>query len=178
MHYFEVPSFQKKFCHKCIQSNLLDPKRCSGLFRSISQPFGTKNNSKLVFLDWMHYYEVPSFRKKFCHKCIQSNLLDPKRCSGLFRCISQPFGMKNHAKLVFRGWMHYFEVPSSWNFFAANASSLTCSTKNDVWECFGAFHKPSAQIIMKNLCFGAECTNSGYWTFRKSFATNATNLTC
>ena len=46
MHYFGVPNFWKMFYHECIQSNLLDPKQCLGLFPSILQNFATKKSCK------------------------------------------------------------------------------------------------------------------------------------
>ena len=77
MHYFGVPNFLKKFCHERIQSNLLDPKRCYRVFRSIRQNFGTKMMQNLCFR-----VECTSSRYRtsefFCHKRIQSNLLHPK----------------------------------------------------------------------------------------------------
>ena len=111
-HYFEVPNLQRKFCDECIQSNLLDPKWCLGVIRSISQTFDIKNHAKLVFRGRMHYFELPNLQKKFCHERIQSNLLDPKWCLEVFRSISQTFEINNHAKLMFIGRMHYFAVPN------------------------------------------------------------------
>ena len=110
MHYFKVQN-RKKFCHERMQSNMLDPKRCLGQFQSISQTFGMKNQAKLVFRGWMHYFEVANFWKMFSHERIKSNLLDPKWWLEVFKSISQSFGMKTHAKVVFRGWMQYFGVP-------------------------------------------------------------------
>ena len=126
MHYFRVPNFRKKFYHERIHDNLLDPKQCLGLFLSILQNFATKNHAKLVFRDWKHSFEVMNFRQKFSHEHLKSNLLDPKRCLGVFRSISQRFIMNNHGKLVFRGWMHYFGLPNFRKNFATNASNLTC----------------------------------------------------
>ena len=95
MHYFGVPNFRKKFYHERIQSNLLDPKQCLGLFPSILQNFATKNHAKLVFQDWKHCFGVMNFRQKFSHEHLQSNLLDPKRCLGVFRSIPQRFITQN-----------------------------------------------------------------------------------
>ena len=57
----KLPDF---FCHDCIQSNKVDPTWCLGVFQGIPQTFGTKNYAKLMFRAWMHYFEVPIFRKK------------------------------------------------------------------------------------------------------------------
>ena len=65
-----------------------------------------------MFVGWMHYIEVPNFQKMFCHERIQFNLLDLKWCLAVFRSILQNFDIKTHAKLIFRGWMHYIEVPN------------------------------------------------------------------
>ena len=111
-HYFGIPNFWKNFCHERIQSNLFDTKWCLGVFRSISQTFDTKIHEKVVFRALMHYSVVPNFWKKFCNERIQSNLLDQKRCLGVFWSISQIFSKENHAKLVFQGWRYYFGVPS------------------------------------------------------------------
>ena len=100
MHYFGVPSFRKKFFHEHIQSNLLDPKRCLGVFRNISQTFDIKIHAKVVFRGWKHYLGVPSFWKKFCHEHIQSNLLDPKWCLWVFWRISQIFDTRIHTKVL------------------------------------------------------------------------------
>ena len=112
MYYFGVPYLQKKFCHERIQFNLLDLKWCLAVFRSILQTFDIKSHAKLIFRGWMHYIEVPNLQKKFCHERIQFNLLDLKWCLAVFRSILQTFDIKNHAKLIFRGWMHYIEVPN------------------------------------------------------------------
>ena len=112
MHYFGVPNLCNKLCHERIQSNLLDPKWCLWVFRSISQRFDTKIHTKVVFRGWKHYFGVPNFRKMFCHEHIQYNLLDQKWCLRVFRSISQTFDTKIHAKLVFQGWRYYFGVPS------------------------------------------------------------------
>ena len=124
-HYFGVPNFRKKFCHEHIQSNLLDQKWCFRVFRSILQSFDSKIQAKFVFWRWMYYLEMSNFWKKFYHKCIQSNLLDPKRCFGVFESISQTFDKKTIAKLVFRGWMHYFEVRTFGRSMVMNTSNLT-----------------------------------------------------
>ena len=113
MHYFEVSNSRKKFHYERTQSTQLDPKQSLGLFRIIFQTFGTKNYGKLVFRAWMHYFGVSNSQKKFRYERTQSTQLDPKRSLGVFRSILQTFGMKNYAKLVFRTWMHYFEV-SNW----------------------------------------------------------------
>ena len=125
IHYSGVPNLRKMFCHERIKSNLLDPKWCLGVFRSISQTFDTKIHTKVVFWGWKNYFLVPNFRKMFCHEHIQSNLLDPKRCLGVFRSISQTFDTKIHAKVVFRGWIHYSEYRTSGKSFATNASNPT-----------------------------------------------------
>ena len=91
----------QKFCLEQIQSNRFDPKWCLGVFQRILQTFGTKIHAQVVFRGWKHYSGVPNFRKKFCHERIQSNILDRKRCLGVFRSISQIFGKENHAKLMF-----------------------------------------------------------------------------
>ena len=125
MHYFKVQN-RKKFCHERMQSNMLEPKRCLGQFQIFSQTFDMKNQAKLVFPGWMHYFEVVNFRKTFSHERIQSNQLDPKWWFEVFQSFSQSFGMKTHAKLVFRGWMHYFEVANFRKCLATNASNQTC----------------------------------------------------
>ena len=178
MHWFGVPNFRKLFCHECIQSRLLDTKWCLGVFQSISQTFGMKNITKLVFWGWMHYFVVPNFRKLFCHVIIQSNQLDPKWCLGVFQSIPQTFGTKNHAKLVFLALKALVrDIELLKKSLATNASNLPYWTQNNVWECFIAFCRPSAWKLLKNLCFGDECTISGYRTSGKSFATNTSNLT-
>ena len=126
MHNFGVPNFRKNFYHECIQSDLLDPKQCLGVFLIILQNFTTKNQAKLVFRGWKHYFGVSNFRQKFSHEHLQSNLLDPKWCLEVFRSIWQWFIIKNNAKLVFWGWMHYFGLPNFRKKFAMNASNLTC----------------------------------------------------
>ena len=147
------------------------------MFRSILQTFGTKNHAKLVFRAGKDYFEVLNFRKKLYHEHIQSNLLDRKRCLGVFRSISQTFNTKIHEKVVFRGWRHYFGYRTSGKSFATNTSNVTYSIQNDGWECFGAFHKPSTQKFIQKLYLEVESTISGYRTSGKSFATNASNLT-
>jgi hypothetical protein len=104
--------------------------------------------------------EVPNLRKKFCHKGIQSNLLDPKWSFEALRSILQTLDTKKHAILVFRGGMHYFVVPNFYKCVAMNASILTFQTQNEVWNCFRAFRKPSRGKIMQHLCFGR---NALFW---------------
>ena len=50
--------------------------------------------------------------KKFRYEHTQFTSLDPKWCLRVFRSISQTFGMKNYAKLVFPARMLYFGVPN------------------------------------------------------------------
>ena len=122
MHYFGVPNFQKKFYHERIHYNLLDQKNVWECFRF----FAKLCHKKSYFRDWKHCFGVSNFWQKFSHEHLQCNLLDPKWCLGVFRSISQRFIMKNLAKLVFRGWMHYFCLPNSRKIFATDTSNLTC----------------------------------------------------
>jgi hypothetical protein len=45
---------------------------------------------------------------------------------------------------------------------SCEASILLNWTQNDVWECFGVFHRPWTGKKMQNLCFRTECTVLGY----------------
>ena len=62
------------------------------------------------------------------------------------------------------------------NGFTPKASMLLHWTQNDVWECFGAFRKPSEFKKMQNLCFGPECTISGYRSCENGVVPNASIL--
>ena len=102
MHHLDVPKLWKKFQCERIQSILLDWKWCLGVFRSTSQTFGMKNDAKLVFRAWMHYFEVLKLWKWFCNEINYPTPVDPKRCLRVFRSISQTFSTSNKAKLVFQ----------------------------------------------------------------------------
>jgi hypothetical protein len=80
----------------------------------------------------------------------------------MFGCVFKHFRTVRNEKMqnlcfgcVFLGY------PSCENCFATNTSILLHLTKNDVWKCFGSFHKPSMCEKMLNLCFRTECTISG-----------------
>ena len=178
MHCLGVPNFRKMFCYEGIQYSLLDPKWYVEVFQSISQTFDMKNLAKLVFWWGMHYLGVPNFRKMFYMEHIQSNLLHPKWLLEMFKSIVQTFETKNLAKLVFWWGMHYLGYRTFRKCFATNTSNQTCYIQNDGWKCLAALCKPSTQKTLQNLCFGAECTVSGYRTFGKYFATNTSNQTC
>ena len=93
----------------------------------------------------MHYFGVPNFWKKFRDECTQSTPLDPKQCLGLFRSISQSFGMKNYAKLVF--WPCYFGVSNSQKMFRYER---TQSTPFDPKRCFRVFRNIWQPFDTKN----------------------------
>ena len=59
------------------------------------------------------------------------------------------------------------------NGFAPNASILLHQTQDDVWVCFEALRNVSECKKMQNLCFGSECTISGYRSCENDFPTNA-----
>ena len=150
------------------------------MFGSVSQHFANlqhKNSRKSCISRLKALFRVPNFRKKFRHEHIECNLLDPKQCIGVFRSISQTFGTKTMQKFCFEAECTISGYRTSRKSFATNASNLTYSIQSDVWECFGAFRKPSTQKFMKKLCFEPECTILWYRTSGKSFATNASNLT-
>ena len=106
-----------------------------------------KNDAKLVFRVWMHYFEVLNFRKRFCYECVQSNPLDLKRSLGVFRSISQTFGIKNDEKLVFRARLQYFRVSNLLKSYVRNASNLL--TLDPKW-CLEVFRSISQIFTMKN----------------------------
>ena len=156
MHYFKVPKLWKWFCN---EKNYPNPtKRCLRVFWSVSQTFGTLNEVKLVFRAWMHYFRVPKLRKWFHNEINHSTPLDPKRCLRVFCIISQTFYTSNEAKLVFRDYMHFFRVPKLRKWFRYEINHSTPLNPNNLWECFGAFLKPSARQTWQNLCFGLACT--------------------
>ena len=143
------------------------PVRSKMMFGTVSEYYTNiahEKSCKTCAVVRMQYLGVLNFQKTFCHECFQSNLLDPEWCLEVFRCITQTFDMKSHAKLVFWGGMHYHGVPNIWKHFFTNASNLTCWTQSDVWKCFGAVRKPSTWKIMQNLFFTVECIISGYRT--------------
>ena len=123
MQYFGVSNLRKSFVRNASNLLTLDPKWCLEVFRSISQIFTMKNDGNFVLgmNALFHSTELP---KKVCYERIQSTPLDPKLCLGVFLSISQTFGMKNDAKLVFRAWMHNFEVLNFQKGFATNAFNL------------------------------------------------------
>jgi hypothetical protein len=75
--------------------------------------------------------------------------------------VSKHFANLRHVKrckTCVRTTMHYFRVPKLW--------SIRSSLLDQKW-CLGvfqAFFKLSTRKKMKNLCFGPECTISGYQT--------------
>ena len=100
MNYFDVLIFRKRFCYEHVQSNPLDLKWSLGVFRSISQTFGIKNDEKFVFWAWMQYFGVSNLRKSFVRNASNLLALDPKWCLEVFRSISQIFTMKNDGNFV------------------------------------------------------------------------------
>ena len=147
MHYFRVPKLRKWFRNKINHSTALDPKRCLRVFRSITQTFDMSNETKVMFRAWMHYFGVPELRKRFRNKINQSTPLDPKGCLRVFRSISQTFGTSNVAKVVFRAWMHYFEVPMLQKWFR---SKINNSTILDLKRCLRVFRSISKTFGTSN----------------------------
>jgi acid stress-induced BolA-like protein IbaG/YrbA len=75
----------------------------------------------------------------------------------IFKIVSEHFANLRHvkhAKLVFRAWMHYFGVPR------CKASILLHWTRNDVWDCFRTFRKPSVRKRCKTCVSGL---NALFW---------------
>jgi hypothetical protein len=68
------------------------------------------------------------------------------------------------------------EYRSCENHFPPNASILIPCTNNGVCECFGAVWKPSKYKMKQNLCFGPECTISGYRSCENYIPPNASIL--
>jgi hypothetical protein len=68
-------------------THLRDIKRCKSCVLGLNALFGSPNLSG-----------------------IHSTTLEPKWCLGVFRRISLTFGTSEDAIVVFRAWMHYFEV--------------------------------------------------------------------
>jgi hypothetical protein len=96
-------------------------------------------DAKLVFRAWLHYFGVPKLW------CIHSIPLDKM----IFRSVSEHFANLCHvwdAKLVFQP-----ECTIS-GYRSCEASILLHWTRNDVWECFRAFHYPS-DVKDANLVF-------------------------
>ena len=115
--------------------------------------------------------------KKFCHEQIQYNRFDPKWCLGVFQRILRTFGTKNHAKLVFRAWKHYFRVPNfRKNFFHEHIQSNLLDRK----RYLGVFRSISQTFntkIHEKVVFRCWKHYFGYRTSGKSFATNTSNVT-
>jgi hypothetical protein len=126
MHYFGVPKFW------IIHSSPLDPM----MFGSVSEHFANLRHvkdAKPEFWAWMHYFGVPKFWS------IHSSPLVPKWCLGVFRSISQTLGTSNMKNSC------YGPDYTISGYQSSEASILVHWSQNDVWECFGAFRKPSAR---------------------------------
>ena len=110
-----------------LQKHRIYSIRLKMMFESVSMHFAKLHNEKwwkLMFRAWMHHLEVPNLRKKFHCELIQSIPLDRKWCLGVFPSTSRTFNMKNDARLVFRAWMHNFEVLNFQKIFTTNAFNL------------------------------------------------------
>jgi hypothetical protein len=164
-----------------LQSSLLDPKWCLGVFHCISLTLCTLKEAKLVFksdctisgyqscdapvlLHWTqnsHNRGKTSFRAKM-HKfgvpklwSIRSTPLDPKCCLLVFHCISLTFCKLKDVKLVCKPACTILRYQS------CESSVLLHRTENYVWEYFAAFPLASAHKRWK-LVFEPECTSLGY----------------
>ena len=92
---------------------------------------------------------------------------DVWECFGAFR---KPWTCKKMQNLWFRPKCTISGHRCSENGFATKASIRLHWTQNDDWECFGAFRKHSACKKIQNLCFGPQCTISGYQNCENGFA--------
>ena len=131
---------------------------------SVSEDFTNirhKNSYKSCVSRLKALFRVPNFRKKFCHEHIECNLLDAKQCIVCVEVFRKPLALRPCQNFVSRLNALFRDTELLEKSFATNASNLTYSIQNDVWECFGAFRKPSTQKFMKKLCFDAENTISG-----------------
>ena len=93
----------------------------------------------------------------------------------MFGSVSEHFTNLRH-KNSYKSCISTLSYRTSGKSFATNASNLTYSIQNDVWECFGTFHKTSTQKLVQKLYLEAESTILGYRTSGKCFATNTSNL--
>ena len=174
MHYFGVPKLRKWFRNEINHSAPLDASRRFRVFRSISQTFSTSKEAKLVIRAWMHYFRVPKLRKWFCNEINQSTTLDPQM---MFKSVSEHFANLQHVK---RGKTSVFGPEytisgyRSWENGFAMKSTILPHSPNDVWECFWAFHQPSASQKRQNLYFERECTISRYRSCKNGFAMKST----
>jgi hypothetical protein len=112
-----------------------------------------------------------------------ANLRHVKRCKTCVSCLNTLFRGTEAVKHPFYSIGPKLIFGSVWEHFANLRQVKRCKTcvpslnalfrgtkvvkhlhwiENDVWECFGAFRKPSTGKHMQNLCFGSEYTVSGY----------------
>ena len=103
-------------------------------------------------------------------------LIGPQK---MFRCVSKHFANLWNIKWS-KTWVSGLNVllrctelakmVSQWN------QRSTSLAPNNVSECFGAFRKPLEHKMMQNLCFGPQCTISGYRTYENGFTTKSNIL--
>jgi hypothetical protein len=124
---------------------------------------------------WIHYFGHQSCENRFPPH-IHSNPLDLKWCLCVFWSIWKPSECKMKQNLYFKQECTILGYGSCENHFPPKAFILIPHTNNGVWKCFGAFWKPSECKIKQNLCFGAECTISGYRSCEYYFPPNASIL--
>jgi hypothetical protein len=94
----------------------------------------------------------------------------------VFWSIWKPSECKMKQNLYFKQECTILGYGSCENHFPPNAFILIPHTNNGVCKCFGAFWKPSKCKMKQNLCFGAECTISGYRSCEYYFPPNASIL--
>jgi hypothetical protein len=126
-----------------------------------------------------------------------ANLRQVKRCKTCVSCLNTLFQGTEAVKHPFYSIGPKLIFGSVWEHFANLRQVKRCKTcvpslnalfrgtkvvkhlhwiENDVWECFGAFRKPSTGIHMQNLCFGSEYTVSGYQSCEVSILLHWTQI--
>ena len=110
-------------------------------FGSVSDHFANLRHEKLwkTCVSGLNaLFQGIELQKKFRYERTQSTQLDPKWSLGVFRSILQTFDTKNFGKLVFRAWMHYFEVPNFWK--KLRYEGTQCTPLDLKW-CLGVFQR-------------------------------------
>jgi hypothetical protein len=174
MHYCGVPKLRKMDSHQM------------GRFYSI--------RPEMMFWSVFEHLKKPSLCKKiqnFCFgsECTISGYRGCKNGFTLNACIQLPWTLNDvwerfgafckcskcekDAKLVYRAWMHYFRVPKLRNWFRTKC--IHCTALDPKWflQVFWNIRQPSACEKMQYLCFGLECTISGYRCCENGFTPNA-----
>ena len=95
MHYFGVPNVRKMFYHERVQSNLLDPKQCLGLFPSILQNFATKKSCKTCISGLKALFRGFKLLTKVFPR---TPPMQPVRPKMMFGSVSVYFTMVHHEK--------------------------------------------------------------------------------